>query len=304
MQNVENIFSQHGEDGVVDSILTSLPERDGWAVEFGAWDGVFLSNTAALVEQGYRRVLIEGGESRYRDLKARLAVEPKAIPIHAMVGWEGDQKLDRILARTDVPLDFDVLSIDIDGNDYHVWKAVEKYRPKLVVIEFNPTIRDGIDFVQPADPAVRRGSSLTALVELAATKRYSLAATTLCNAFFVTDELLPHLDIADNSIEALHPHSPAVSDVFFGFDGTAVFTGSAGLLWHGLEQPEEIRLLPRLFVGFPGDFGRVRSVLFGLYRLLRVRKGRRGRSGPSSGPTERTAVGTGVADRQTSGTAD
>ncbi len=59
-----NVHSQAGEDGIIEKILELLPVRDHWCVEFGAWDGVFLSNTRRLIEHaGYSAVLIEGSKA-------------------------------------------------------------------------------------------------------------------------------------------------------------------------------------------------------------------------------------------------
>ena len=64
-----NVYSQEGEDGVIEKALGLLPSRTRWCVEFGAWDGKYLSNTFRLVEQeGYKVVLIEGDTKKYRAL--------------------------------------------------------------------------------------------------------------------------------------------------------------------------------------------------------------------------------------------
>jgi hypothetical protein len=105
------------------------------------------------------------------------------------------------LAKTAIPLGFDFLSIDIDGNDFHVWNATRVYRPKFICIEFNPTIPTEIDFVQPASLNISQGSSLKSLVALGTAKRYELASVLQFNAFFVRVDLFPRLEIADNSAQ-------------------------------------------------------------------------------------------------------
>ena len=72
----------------------------------------------------------------------------KNIMINAAVGFDKSNSLDVLLSGRQVPADVDVLSIDIDGNDYHAWAAINSLRPKLVVIEFNPTIANAVRFIQ------------------------------------------------------------------------------------------------------------------------------------------------------------
>ncbi len=274
-----DVYSQSGEDGIVAAILERLPEVDRWSVEFGAWDGSLMSNTAALGERGWTRVLIEADPRRHARLAKAHRADPSVIPICAMVGWDGESTLDALLASTGVPVAFDLLSIDIDGNDYHVWEAVTAYRPKLVVIEYNPTIRNGVDYVQPRDPTVRRSSSITALTRLGRTKGYELAATTTFNAFFVRDDLFAHLEIDDNSVDALREDHSWVTDVFFGFDGHAVLLGDRALSWHGLPTPDDVRMVPRVFDGFPADHGFIRRQLLKLYAGRKRRRAVAGADG-------------------------
>jgi len=160
-RHARNVHSQKGEDGIIEKILEVLGTKQGWCVEFGAWDGEYLSNTYNLIaNHGFSAVLIEGSAERVGVMTERFRANAKVIPVHAFVGFTPDDGLDKILAATPIPSDFDVLSIDIDGNDYHAWKAVSRYRPKLVVIEFNPTIPSAVEFVQPADMSINQGSSL------------------------------------------------------------------------------------------------------------------------------------------------
>ena len=273
-----DVHSQCGEDGILAEILRRLGDLDHWAVEFGAWDGVMMSNTAALAERGWERVLIEGDPAKHQELVRRYAGDSSTIAIRGMVGWEGRQALDSLLAATPVPEDFDVLSIDIDGNDYHAWAAVERYNPKVVIVEFNPTVRNGVRYVQPRDSAINRGCSISSLNDLAVKKGYRLVAATEFNGFFVREDLLPRVGVRDNEPETLRTDTSWQAELFFGFDGVAMIRGGRGLFWHRASVPPEVRMVPRLFVGFPGSFGRVRWLAFRLWAEARYRlRGRRRR---------------------------
>ena len=266
-----NVTSQAGEDGIIARALEVLPERTQWCVEFGAWDGKHLSNTWDLVQnRDYAAVLIEGEGARVGDIARTYPGNDKVIAVNAWVGFREADGLDSILARTPIPLEFDVLSIDIDGNDWHVWSAVRRYRPKLVVIEHNPTIATEVDFVQPADPRVMQGCSLAALVRLGKEKGYELVATTRFNAIFVDASYFPLFGIADNSPAKLRVDNSLVTHIFCGYDGRVFLRGSCRMPWHGLPYSEAaVQQLPRFLQDWALEYGVIRTKMFGIYKRAR-----------------------------------
>ena len=268
-----NVNSQSGEEGIIAKILEVIGGPRGWCVEFGAWDGRYLSNTYDLIaNHGYSAVMIEGSARRFADLKASFKDNPTVLPMHAFVGFTDADGLDSILASTPIPEDFDVLSIDIDGNDYHVWNAVKRYRPRVVVIEYNPTIPTAVDFVQPADMSVNQGASITALDRLARQKGYELVAVTTHNCLFVRRDYFPTFGIADNSPASLRADESLVTYIFNGFDGTVFIRGYGALGWHGIPYREgKMQLLPRMFRKFPDALGPFMKKLVKPYRSLKKR---------------------------------
>lgn len=194
IDHAENRYSQNGEDGIIAEIFRQLKISTGWFVEFGAWDGIHLSNTYNLAAHaGWSGVYIEGNPQKFQDLLKTTAQFPdKLHPLCAMVGFEGEGKLDDLLARTPIPKDFDLLSIDIDSYDWQVWNALENYRPKLVIIECNCAIAPDVHSVH--NPPASEGASFKALVDLGKKKGYSLVAHT-GNCFFVLKELVPALQL-------------------------------------------------------------------------------------------------------------
>ncbi len=273
LEHASNVTSQNGEDGIIAKILEVIGVPRGWCVEFGAWDGRHLSNTYNLIaNKGYWAVMIEGSATRFRDLEATFKDNPRVVPLHAFVGFTEADGLDTILARTPIPEDFDVLSIDIDGNDYHVWNAVTRYRPRVVVIEYNPTIPTAVDFVQPPDLSINQGASITALCRLAAQKGYELVSTTIHNCLFVRREFFAAFGIADNSVASLRADESMVSYIFNGFDGTVFIRGYGALGWHGVPYREKrMQLIARPFRRFPDTLEGVRKVLAKHYRSLKKR---------------------------------
>jgi hypothetical protein len=264
-------YSQSGEDGIIKKILETLPVRDHWCVEFGALDGASLSNTRNLIEHaGYAAVLIEASKDRFRTLESNYASNPKVTTLNCFVGFGAEDNLDHILADTAIPADFDFLSIDIDGNDYHVWKAISRYTPKAVCIEFNHTIPNEVEFVQPPDPKISQGSSVTALVNLGKSKGYELVCVEGVNAFFVRAEYFPLFEIEDNSLAVLRTDLGSITHLFVGYDGTVFLSGRQVLPWH-CKLPlkaSSMQRLPKFLRKFSDSYSPVERLAFAVYLLF------------------------------------
>lgn len=142
-----NVYSQNGEDGIIRTIIDKLPSTDSWCCEFGAWDGKHLSNTFNLVENfDYMAVMIEGDNNKFKNLLSTSEQHKSIVPINRYVDVAGENSLDNILQSTQIPSDFDLLSIDVDGIDYLIWESCLLYRPKIVVIEINSSFKPDVLF--------------------------------------------------------------------------------------------------------------------------------------------------------------
>jgi len=240
-------FGEDGEDGILQKIFEILGVKKGWCVEFGALDGKHHSNTWYLLHnKEWSGVLIEADMMYFRKLEDVYREDKRVTCLNEFITFEGNSSLDAILSRTSLPRDYDLLSIDIDGNDYHIWDSSDTYIPKVIIIEFNPSIPNDIEFVQPKDMRVNQGSSLLSIVKLGKAKGYKLIATTGWNAFFVKQELYSRFGINDNSINTLHTNHQYETRLFQLFDGTLVLDGCKKLLWHNREiDPEAIQVLPQ-----------------------------------------------------------
>jgi hypothetical protein len=185
-EHEEKIHSQSGEDGVLRHIYEVIGVTNRYYVEFGAWDGCHLSNTANLrINEGWSGLLMEGSDRADDELVRREFITAENV--------------NSLFAKYDVPETFDLLSIDIDGNDYWVWRAIERYRPRVVVMEYN--VFFGLDeaLTMPYDAAHiwdetrYHGASIAALNKLGIQKGYTLvhAESWAPNCFFVLDSALP-----------------------------------------------------------------------------------------------------------------
>ena len=265
-----NVHSLTGEDGIIEKILEILPCKDKWCVEFGAWDGLFMTNTRNLIEsKRYSAVLIEADKKKYRKLQRNYSQHDNIITINRFVGFGGTDNLDQILQDMPIPHDFDILSIDIDGNDYHVWKRILKYKPKVVIIEFNPTIPSHIRFVQPADSILNQGASLLSLVELGKEKGYQLVSVLQFNAFFVREEYYSLFQMESNDPEVLRTDLKNITYLFSGYDGTVFLRGCCRLPWHDIPLKESrVQPLPRFLRKYLANYTLIQKIAFGLFLLL------------------------------------
>lgn len=90
--------------------------------------------------------MIEGDKKKFESLLSTSEQYQSITPINKYVDVIGENSLDNILQSTPIPTDFDLLSIDVDGIDYLIWKSFLLYKPKIVVIEINSSFKPDILF--------------------------------------------------------------------------------------------------------------------------------------------------------------
>jgi hypothetical protein len=204
-----NVTSEYGEDGVIEKLFEVIEPTSRFAVEFGASDGSFLSNTANLiVNHGWGALLIEGLPAYHEILRKNYERYPRVTTLAA---WVYPGNVEILFEENGVPEDLDLLVIDIDSNDYYVWKVIHNFRPKVVQIEINPyfpppqrmVIRfHPLNFWDETDYA---GASIVSMIRLGKKKGYEPVYNTGgFNLFFVDRKFYPRFGIEDNSAEALY----------------------------------------------------------------------------------------------------
>jgi hypothetical protein len=163
----KNVTTQRGEDGIVEKIFEIIGATNRYCVEFGAWDGKLYSSTWNLLNNHrWGGLLIEANEVKFAELEGAYRGNDQVATLNTLVEQEGEASLDAILTRAGAPVDLDFLCIDVDGVDWHIWNSLTEFLPKVISIEFNPTVPNDIVFVQDDDAAINQGASLLALIEL------------------------------------------------------------------------------------------------------------------------------------------
>lgn len=231
----KNYHSQAGEDGVIQEILKRFDIKNGFCVEFGAWDGKYLSNSYYLIENcGWKGLHIESDRDKFADLlKNTMVLAGRITPVNAYVDLKGESLLDCIMAKYNVPKDFELLSIDIDGNDLEVWKSVTNFRPKIVIIEIDSDIEPTLSRILPDGRAER---SFANMLKLGHQKGYSLVCHT-GNMIFVVNELVDKLNMAqelsdpnklfcDRWIKEKNSRLIRFSNRIMGFGRKLIFSGN------------------------------------------------------------------------------
>ncbi len=194
-----NIYSQCGEDGILEELFRRLAIESGYFCEFGAWDGRHLSNAYFLAEHNWEGLMIECDQGRSKVLEENLRIfAGRVVGLNARVEIGGVNSLDNILKGAGCPVDLDLLSIDIDSNDWDIWYSLQEFNPKVVVIESNTTWPPGVFATHVM--GVTQGSSFTALHTLGRTKGYVLVCHT-GNMIFVREELAGTLGLPPEVLE-------------------------------------------------------------------------------------------------------
>lgn len=181
-----NVYSQWGEDGIIEKIFQLIGTQSKVAIEFGAYDGITYSNTANLWinDPDWKGILIESNTIFFEQALKNVS-QYGCIMICESVGV-GEQALESILQRQNIYTEVDLLSIDIDGNDYYIFQSLEHMRPRVIVCEYNLSIPAHLDVY--SDYGNNIGCSVAALQRIGNEKGYTLVSLTETNAIFVINE--------------------------------------------------------------------------------------------------------------------
>ncbi|MCJ8277940.1 MAG: hypothetical protein HRT44_11080 [Bdellovibrionales bacterium] len=221
LRNFEDkVYSQNGEDGILQEIFRRIGTTNQFFVEFGVENGQECNGRYLLEKKGWQGLWIDGSKENVQQAKEQFS----QFPIKIFNRFITKENILSLFTEAEVPQELDLLSIDIDGNDYWIWDELKEYLPRVVVIEYNAKYSDNEDWVMPYnakhvnDGSSHFGASLAAYSRLAKKLGYCLVACDNMgvNAFFVRKDLITDkFTHIDESVE-YHYCSPKYRSLFFG----------------------------------------------------------------------------------------
>ena len=200
-QNEFQVFSQWGEDGIIQFLLRHIKISRKIFVEFGVENYTESNTRFLLVNENWSGLVIDGNKNHIDYIKSD--------PIYwrhnlkAVNYFITKENINSLLSENGIQGEMGILSIDIDGNDYWVWEAIDVVSPAIVIVEYN--FRLGVDkaltipyqeyFVRSEShySMVYYGASLKSLCLLGKRKGYAFVGCNSagCNAFFIRCDLKP-----------------------------------------------------------------------------------------------------------------
>lgn len=211
------VFSQYGDDGIISYLVDRVAPAARTFVEFGVETYVEANTRFLLMTRNWSGLVMDGRP----DLEMLLRADPvfRRHDLKARSAFVTAENVNDLLAESGFDGELGLLSIDIDGNDYWVWRALRAASPAIVVIEVNSVFGPSNPWTVPYDPAFDRtryhpsnlayGSSVTSLCDLADEKGYAFVGCNSAgnNAYFVRRDKL-------NGLDALTPAAGYVEAAF------------------------------------------------------------------------------------------
>jgi hypothetical protein len=209
------VFSQTGEDGIIQFLLGKVPIERPVFVEFGIGSYSECNTRFLLKNNNWSGLVIDGSHDYIS--KLRQSDLCWQYDIKSECSFITKENINHLISKHKIKGDIGVLSIDIDGNDYWVWEAIECIQPRIVICEYNSLFGATKNVTSIYDPefvitkkhysGLYWGASIGAFTYLAKNKGYSLVGSNTIgnNIFFVRNDFLG--DISTYTPEQAHVQS-------------------------------------------------------------------------------------------------
>ncbi len=197
------VFSQSGEDGIIQYLISKVPIENEVFVEFGVGDYREANTRFLLMSNKWRGLVIDSSEKYVESITHSSMFETWRLK--ATRSFITRENINETIRAAGIEGDVGIPSIDIDGNDYWVWRVIDVIQPRIVICEVNHHIspehaitipyKPDFNYGQSHPSRVYFGASLAALCHLAEEKGYSLVGCTSegVNAFFVRKDVVGDL---------------------------------------------------------------------------------------------------------------
>jgi hypothetical protein len=197
------VFSQWGEDGIIEWLVSQIDVPNTRFVEFGVENFREANCRFLLMNRNWKGLVLDGSQKHMNDLRFERMYW--MFDLTAKAAFVTAENIDTLITEAGFSGVLGLLSIDIDGNDYWVWKSIRSVDPAIVVCEYNPILGDRYPISVPYDPQFTRfsahysglyfGCSIEAIRQLAVSRGYTFVGTNSngINAFFVRNDLAPRI---------------------------------------------------------------------------------------------------------------
>ena len=192
------VFSQWDEDGIIQYLVSHLPIQNKTFIEFGVEDYEESNTRFLLLKDHWQGMVLDACESDIRFIQTdRIYWE---FDLQAKCAWITKGDIDSLLRGASFSEDVGLLSIDIDGNEYWIWEAIQSIRPRIVIVEYNSLFglrpvsvpyKENFHKLSAHYSGLYYGCSLAALHHLAKKKGYVLVGSNVWghNAFFIRSDV-------------------------------------------------------------------------------------------------------------------
>lgn len=205
------VNSQNDEDGIIEEIFNRIGTTNKVFIEFGVQDGLE-SNTHYLLFKDWKGLWIEGDENFVCEINKRFKPVIKSGQLKVLNAFITKDNINELFESQQIKGEIDLLSIDIDRNDYYIFDSVSVVNPRVIIVEYNGKIPPNCEWIMPYneyhiwDGTDKHSASLKSYELLGREKAYQLVGTNIngVNAFFVRQDLVHNLFIEPATSEYLY----------------------------------------------------------------------------------------------------
>jgi hypothetical protein len=207
------VFSQFGDDGIIDYLTGIIPFPNKTFIEFGVEDYRESNTRFLLINKYWSGLVIDGSEENIKKIKSEQFYN--FYDIEAVCSFITKENINGILMKSGFHEEIGILSIDIDGNDFWIWKEINSIRPIIFICEYNSLFGFDKELTIPYDEQFVRGNnfkfnfygtSLRAVTKLSTEKGYTLIGSNSAgnNVYFIRNDYMKYIPFSGKKVEEVY----------------------------------------------------------------------------------------------------